>query len=67
MTRLKIIATAFDDTLTPTRAEVRPDEDEHHDNPTPPEFASTSHQPISDCRRFIAGQSNATLSRIVYI
>lgn len=66
MTRLKIIATDYDEDLNATRAEVRPDEADHH-NPTElADFASTSHQPISDCRRYIAGQSNATLSRIVY-
>lgn len=68
MTQLKIIATDIDpDTSFVTRAEVRPDSAPNRGNTTPAEFASTSYQPISDCKRFIAAQQNTELTTINFL
>lgn len=70
MTKLKIICTHYHEGIV-TSAEVRPDGPDapqsNRDFTEPAEFASTSHQPISDCKRFIARQPDSELSKIVYL
>jgi hypothetical protein len=68
MRLLKIIATHYDaDSGFVTRAEVRDEKDPDRHNTEPALFASTSHQPISDCKNHIRSLPDADLSHIAYL